>query len=662
MKILSYEDYIKLVQSLNKHGYYYYVLDEPIISDSKYDEMMKELLEYEANNPDKKALDSPSFRVGGTPLDNFSQVEHSVKMLSLDNAFSSQDLYLFDERIKDIIDEYTYSIEYKIDGLSCSLKYEKGVLIQAATRGDGLIGEDVTSNVRTIKSVPLKLNKEIDITVRGEVYLSKQEFVKLNHFQREKGLKEFANPRNAASGSLKLLDSSVVAKRGLDILVFDIIESQDLKESHFENSLWLEELGFKVSKPNKFQNIQMIIDSLENYNQKRHEMEFEVDGLVIKIDEILKREMIGVKTKSPRWAIAYKFKAQEVPTRLLDIVMQVGRTGNITPTAILEPVHVSGSTVSRATLHNEDYIKQRDIRIGDMVLIQKAGEIIPQVVSVIMESRTGKETEYKFPKYCPECSSLLVKVESESAIKCLNPDCSGKNSRKLVHFVSKEAMNIEGLGESKVNELFEIGLIKTIDDIYLLFEKKDEMISMDGYGEKSIGNILNSIELSKSNSLERLIFGLGIDLIGQKASQSLAKWFKNLNNLRLADVETLLQIDEIGEKMANSIVEFFSNEKNIIIISNLIKSGINTTYLNKLNENIKFKDLKIVITGSFEKYKRDELTELLTNYGARVSSSVSKATDLVIVGENAGSKHLKAVELGIKILEEKDLEEWLQMS
>ena len=655
------DEYVKLVDFLNEHSYKYYVLDEPAITDYEYDMAMLRLLEIEKSHPEFVVEHSPSKRVGGEILSAFEKVEHKVKLLSLDNAFTSEDLISFDNRVREEVENVGYTVEYKIDGLSCALSYENGILIEAATRGDGSIGEKVTKNVSTIKSVPLKLKRPVNITVRGEVFLSKKDFALLNVNQRQKGGKEFANPRNAAAGSLRQLDSSVAASRNLDIFIFDIlsVDDESAPKTHSESLDYLKELGFKTSFHKNFGTIEQIISSLDEYESQRDSQSYDIDGLVIKVDELAARSILGVKTKSPKWAIAYKFKPQEKETVVIDILMQVGRTGNITPTAVFEPVSVSGSTISRASLHNEDYIVEKDIRIGDHVIIQKAGEIIPQVVSVVKEKRNGSEALFEFPKLCPVCSSELVRTQGEASHKCVNQACPARNSRKLIHFVSKDAMDIDGLGESIVNLLFELGYLSDVSEIYSLHEKKEELELLEGFGKKSVEKIIQSIEKSKENSLERLINALGIDLIGQKASYNLAYRFKTLDQLEKADLAELTAVDDIGQKMAESLLEYFSNEHNLKIIESIKQSGVNTTFTSQVGHDEYFGGKTVVITGSFEAFGRSELTEKLNSMGAKVSSSVSKKTDFVLAGEEAGSKLEKATKLGVKVILEKELLELL---
>jgi len=649
-----FKEYDELKNKILKWDYNYYVLDDPIVSDYEYDMALEELKRMEENHPELVAIDSPTLRVGGKVLDKMGQIKHSNKLLSLDNSYNENDLIKFDERIKTTINNCSYIVEYKIDGLSVSLRYENGIFIEGATRGDGLVGEDITDNLRTINTIPLKLNKEVDITVRGEVYLSKENFLKLNIRQRENGLKEFANPRNAAAGSLRQLNTSITAQRKLDIFVFDVLSEEYVTSTHYDNLIELKELGFKVSNSYYYDDMKSIINDIKKFNDTRNNLDFDIDGLVVKVNEIEKRKVLGVKSKSPKWAIAYKFKPEGKETIIRDIIVQVGRTGVITPTAVLEPILVAGSTISRATLHNQDYIDEKDIKIGDYVIIEKAGDVIPKVVRVIKEKRTGEEIEFKLPKNCPECGSVTIKYEEEVAIRCPNNNCPAKAIRKIIHFVSRDAMNIDGFGDSIANQLIETNHISDIADIYKLKNKRDELIKLERFGEKSIDNLLRAIEDSKKNNLDKLLNGLGIHLIGKVAARKLAKEFKSLKNLMNVSVEELIVIDEIGEKMAINIVEYFNNDENIILINELIGQNVNTAFIDSISNNLILEGMKIVVTGTLVNFSRNEIKDKIIELGGVPTTSVSSKTDFVIIGDNPGSKYDKAISLGIKIIKEEE--------
>jgi DNA ligase (NAD+) len=653
------DKYNDLKEKIVKWEHEYYVLDSPTISDYDYDIAIKELEKMEEENPKWKTFDSPTHRVGGKAISSFSQTNHQNPMLSLDNSYSEQDLISFDKRTRTITRDISYVVEYKIDGLSVSLRYEKGIFVEGATRGDGYIGENITENLRTVKSIPLKLTEPIDITVRGEVFIPKDKFLNLNINQRNMGLKEFANPRNAAAGSLRQLDSKITATRMLDIFVFDILSEVNFEKSHFNNLEWLQSLGFKVSKTFYYKSIDDIIRDVDKFSDERKSLSFEIDGLVVKVNELEKRKILGVKSKSPKWAISYKFTPEGKETILEDIIVQVGRTGVLTPTAVLKPVFVAGSTISRATLHNQDYVDEKDIRIGDHVIIQKAGDVIPRVVRVLTERRTGEEVVFRLPLKCPVCGTETVKYEGEVALRCPNEKCPAKTSRQLIHFVSRDAMNIDGFGESIVIQLIDAGYLKDISDVYYLKEHRENLIELDRLGEKSIDNILSAIEKSKDNNLDKLVNAFGIPLVGKVASRNLCVHFGNLEELMKASVEDLVAIDEIGMKMAESIMNFFNDEEQLIIIDKMIKSGININYMKASNQSNILENKKIVVTGSLEHFTRDGIKERILELGGKPTSSVSKNTDFVIVGKDPGSKRDKAQSLGVKIITE---EEFLNIS
>lgn len=659
--------YEALIEELNQYSYDYYVQDNPSVEDVVYDKAMQELLKIEEAHPDWITADSPSQRVGGEILEGFQKVTHKTPMLSLGNAFGEDDLRDFDRRIQDRIGdgtEYEYMCELKIDGLAVSLIYENGEYRQGATRGDGTTGEDITANLRTVRSIPIKLKETLSIEVRGETYMPKKSFQKLNGAREEEGLPLFANPRNAAAGSLRQLDTKIAAKRNLDIFLYSVADFGDMGVTkHSEGLDYLEKLGLKVNKERRVcKNIEEVLAYVEEWTAKRSDLAYEIDGIVVKLNDLRQQEEVGYTVKSPRWAIAYKFPAEEVPTVLRDIELRVGRTGVITPTAILDPVHVAGTTVSRASLHNEDLIKQKDIRIKDTVMIKKAGDIIPEVIRSLPEKRTGSEEEFHMPAHCPECGSELVRLEGEVALRCINPKCPAQLKEGLVHFVSRSAMNIDGLGEKVVRQLFTHELIHDVADLYFL--SKEELLQLERMGEKSVTNLLAAIEKSKQNSLERLLFGLGIRHVGAKAARSLAIHFETMDNVKEASLEDLIAINDIGEIMADSIVTYFENEEVHSLLQELERAGVNMTYTGPRLEEVPEEDLvfagkKVVLTGKLEQLKRDEAKALIESLGGSVSGSVSKNTDIVVAGSDAGSKLEKAEELSIPIWSENDLLEYL---
>lgn len=655
----------KLRGRLNRYGYEYYVLDKPTVPDGEYDRLMQELISLEEQFPQLVTADSPTQRVGGASLDVFEKVRHEIPMLSLANAFNEQDLRDFDRRVKQTIgDEYSYVCELKIDGLAISLRYEQGLFVQGSTRGDGTIGEDITSNLKTIRSIPLRLNENINIEVRGEAFMPKKSFEALNKVKAEKGEEPFANPRNAAAGSLRQLDPRIAASRNLDIFLYNIGNSREINvDSHSEGLDYLDRLGFKTNKERKkCANIDEVIEYVHNWTEKRPQLSYEIDGIVIKVDSFAQQESLGTTAKSPRWSIAYKFPAEEVVTRLIDIELSVGRTGVVTPTAILEPVRVAGSTVQRASLHNEDLIREKDIKIGDQVVIKKAGDIIPEVVRALIDSRTGAETEFNMPETCPECDSELVRLEDEVALRCINPKCPAQIREGLIHFVSRDAMNIDGMGEKVISQLFAEKLIHDVADIYKL--TREQLLDLERMGEKSVGNLLRAIEASKTNSLEKLLFGLGIRHVGAKAAKTLAMHFEHIDKLAVATYEELTAINEIGDKMADSVVAYFEQEEVNELLQELREAGVNMEYTgprpvsNEDSETV-FAGKTVVLTGKLERLSRNEAKEKIELLGGKVAGSVSKKTDIVIAGEDAGSKLNKAQELGIEIWNEEKLFEEL---
>lgn len=651
----------ELINLINYHNEKYYNQDSPEIEDFEYDNLMKELIKLEEENPELKRNDSPSNRVGGKPLDKFEQVVHKIPMLSLSNAYSWEDLKDFDSRVREAVgSDVEYVVEFKIDGLSVGLNYNNGIFESGATRGNGIVGENITKNLMTIKNIPLNIDEKGELTVRGEVYISKKDFEEINKIQEEQDQPLYANPRNLAAGSLRQLDSKLTAKRPLDIFIFNLedINSKQFK-THSESLEYLKQLGFHVSPEFKvFKTMDEIIEYIKYWTEHREDLGFGIDGMVIKVNNLAQREQMGYTAKSPRWAIAYKFPAERKETKLLDIVVEVGRTGTITPTAVLEPIRLAGTTVSRATLHNEDYINEKDIKINDTVLVQKAGDIIPQVVEVIKEKRTGEEIEFKMPEECPVCGEPTVRLEGEAAVKCINISCPAQIRRGIIHFASREAMDIDGLGESIITLLLKQGLIKDISDLYYL--KKEQISVLERMGDKSATNLINAINKSKENDLWRFINGLGIKLIGTKAAKILASEFKDLDKLMNATEQELINLEEFGQTMADSVVEFFKEEKNISVIEKLKEAGVNTKLIESDDEDIPkiFEKMKIVLTGTLPTLKRNDAKEMIEKRGGKATSSVSKSTSFVLAGEEAGSKLTKANDLGIKVIDE---EKFLQL-
>ncbi len=648
-----------LREKINRYDYEYHVLDAPTISDVDYDQLFRELLELEEAHPAYVSSSSPTQRVGGVVLDGFEKVEHTIPMLSLSNAFNADELKDFDRRVKKLVTDVDYVVEAKVDGLAASLRYEDGVLVKAATRGNGEVGEDITHNVKTIKSVPLKLNKAVSIEVRGEIFMTKAAFLRLNEAREKAQEPRFKNPRNAAAGSIRQLDSKVAAKRALDMFVYSIAEfDDDATASHSDVIDYLADLGFKTNPYQVCQSIDDVIEQCETIESTRHAFAYDIDGAVVKVNQRELYKRIGYTAKSPKWAIAFKFKAEEVITKMTDITFQVGRTGQITPVAILEPVEVQGSTVSRATLHNDGYIKSRDIRVGDDVLIKKAGDIIPEVVSVILERRNHQSRFVMIDK-CPKCQSVLKRSDSEADLYCNNPSCPAKHLETLIHFASRRAMNIEGLGNRIIELFFNEGYVKTIPDIYRLHAHRDELITKANFGEKSITKLLDNIEASKQNSLELLLFGLGIRYVGQKVSKVLAKHFGSLFAMMDGSVETFTAIDEIGDKIAESLVQYFASESNQSMIEDLKNLGVNTEFKGIVSEGGAYDGKTFVLTGKLNDYTRDEARALIEAQGGKVTGSVSNKTDVVVAGEDAGSKKAKALDLGIEIWDETRFKERL---
>lgn len=649
----------ELIDILNKASKEYYVLDNPTITDQEYDDYYSELLRLEEAYPSLKREDSPTLRVGGEAISKFEKVTHKTPMLSFDDIFNEEEIIAFDERIKKTIKNPTYTVEPKMDGLSGSLIYEKGILVRVATRGDGVVGENITANGKTIKSIPLRLNKDIDIEVRGEIYMSKSSFAKANKERELNKEPLFANPRNAAAGSVRQLDSKITAKRNLDFMAYFIPNPRDYGIKTQEESLkFLKDLGFVTNyKLNTVADTaKEIIKDIEKLASIRKELPYEIDGVVLKVNNLDDEEKLGTTARVPRWGIAYKFPAEEVLTTLKEIKFTVGRTGKITPNAIFSPVHVAGSLISKATLHNEDYCLAKDIRVGDTISIRKAGDVIPEVVRVITERRNGTEKKFKMIENCPICNSRIIRKETESDYYCPNNMCPARKIENIIHFASRDAMNIDGMGESVIEDLYNEGFITNITDIYDIDKYQEELINLEGYGKKKIENLKIATEKSKSNSLEKLLFGLGIRNVGAKTAKILAKNYKTLDNLMNATLEELTSINDIGEIIAKSIIDYFKDEENIKIINKLKELGINMNYINNFGyeEKDEFKGKTFVLTGTLINITRDKASEIIENLGGKVSSSVSSKTSVVIVGASPGSKYDKALELGIPIWKEEE--------
>ncbi len=649
-----------LIKVLDEASYNYYVLDDPKITDQEYDAYYRELETIEKLHPEWVLDTSPTKKVGGEVIDEFKKVEHTIPMMSLGDVFNEEEIIDFLKRIENSGVHSNYICELKIDGLSVSLLYEKGILVRAATRGNGIIGEDITHNVKTIKSIPLKLKQPLDIEVRGEIYMSKDTLEKLNKERLAKGEKPLQNPRNAAAGSIRQLDSKIAAKRNLDAFLYHLPNPLDYGiKTHHEALEFMKSLGFKTNPNNKIvKNITEVMAYIHEKGNIRNTLPYDIDGVVIKVDNIKDQQTLGYTARTPRWAIAYKFPAEEVLTKLNDIIFTVGRTGKITPNAILDPVQLMGSTISRATLHNEDYVLKKGLMINDTVSIRKAGDVIPEVVEAKLERRTGKEIPFKMITNCPICNTKLIKKEGEADYYCPNINCPARHIESFIHFVSRPAMNIDGLGERLMEDLYNFKFISTIPDIYRLKDKKDSLTKLEGYGEKSVTNLLNAIEVSKSNSLERLLFALGIKNVGKEKAKILAKKYRNIASLSKASYEELTDIPDIGPIIAKNVVNYFANDDNLKIIEELKDLGLNMEYIGEeLNLNEDFLDKSFVLTGTLTKLSRDEAKSLIENAGGKTVGSVSKKTYAVIVGDNPGSKYDKAKELNIPIwTEEKFLE------
>ncbi|MBB6450798.1 DNA ligase (NAD+) [Geomicrobium halophilum] len=651
----------ELRERLHRYNYHYHVLDDPIVPDANYDEYMQELLQLEESYPSLKSDDSPTMRIGGEVLSGFQKVRHDRPMLSLGNAFNEQDLWEFDRRVHQGLsnpEKVTYSCELKIDGLAVALTYEDGRFVRGATRGDGQTGEDITTNLKTVGSIPLRLNERVSIEVRGEVFMPEHSFQRLNAAKEERGEAPFANPRNAAAGSLRQLDPKIAANRNLDIFLYAIANDRGKGlTSHHEAISYIQTLGLKVNPKSKHcRSMNEVVQYVNNWVDQRNDLSYEIDGIVIKVDDLRQQEELGFTAKNPRWAIAYKFPAEEKMTKLTGIELSVGRTGAVTPTAHLEAVTVAGTTVKRASLHNEDLIREKDIKIGDQVVVKKAGDIIPEVVRVIEEARIGEEEDFTMPTYCPECESELVHLEEEVALRCMNPKCPAQIREGLIHFVSRNAMNIDGLGERVITQLFKHELVADVTDLYRI--QYDDLIELERMGNKSVNNLLGAIAASKENSLERLLFGLGIRFIGAKAAETLARHYKTMDVLQQASSEDIQGIPEIGHKMAEAVEQYFQLPEVNAMLERLRESGVNMSFKGTEKvETDKLQGKTFVLTGKLERWSRSELKEMIEANGGKVTSSVSKNTDVVVAGEDAGTKLTKAEELGIEIWDEEQAAE-----
>lgn len=650
----------ELHQLLHRYNHEYHVLDNPTVPDSEYDQLLHELISIEEKHPELKTDDSPTVRVGGPPLSQFEKINHDTPMLSLGNAFNEEDLRKFDQRVREKVDSVRYTCELKIDGLAVSLKYVNGRFVQGLTRGDGTTGENITENLKTVHAIPLTIKEPLSIEVRGEAYMPRKSFVSLNEQKEQNGEQLFANPRNAAAGSLRQLDSKLTAKRKLDIFLYSVNDLTEIEaDSQSEALNNLDELGFKTNKEREtFDDIEGVLSFISKWTEQRNNLSYDIDGIVIKVDDLSQQEELGFTQKSPRWAIAYKFPAEEVLTTLTDIELSIGRTGVVTPTAILEPVKVAGTTVSRASLHNEDLIHEKDIRIGDKVVIKKAGDIIPEVVKSIAEERSDDSEIYHMPTHCPSCEHELVRIEGEVALRCINPKCSAQLVEGMIHFVSRQAMNIDGLGDKIIEQLYQNDKIKDVADLYYL--TKDDLLPLERMGEKKVNNLLTAIEASKAKSLEHLLFGLGVRHLGTKASRVIAEKYETIDRLFEVTIEDLTEIPDVGHKMAQSLVTYMENDDIKVLIDKLKQKNVNMTYTGIKQSEIEghpdFTGKTFVLTGKMTEMTRPEATKVIQSLGAKVTGSVTKNTDVVIAGEDAGSKLEKAEKLNIEVWSEED---WL---
>ncbi len=653
----------ELTDLLNYHSRRYYVDDSPEISDMEYDKLLRELEILENENPELKRANSPTSRVGGEPVEGFEEVVHTVRMESLQDCFDKGEILDFDRRVREAVGDAEYVVEHKIDGLSVSLEYENGEFVRGSTRGNGDVGEDVTENIRTIRSVPMRLSERVEyLEVRGEVFISKKDFEKINSEREALEETVFANPRNAAAGSLRQLDSKIAAKRHMDIFVFNIqqVRGQTIT-NHLQGLRWLKKLGFKTIIDDKaYSDINSAFDRVLEIGEERGGLYFDIDGAVIKVNDFSKRDELGSTSKFPKWAAAYKFPAEKRKTKLKNIALQVGRTGALTPLAELETVRLAGTNVSKATLHNIDYIRQKDIRIGDTVVVQKAGDIIPAVVESIKDERTGDEREFFMPEVCPECGAPVYREEGEAAYRCTGVSCPAQRLRNIIHFVSKPAMDIDGIGPSLISRMLDAGMIETAADLYYLNPQK--VAELDKMGEKSASNLMNALEKSKTNPLSRLICALGIRHIGEKAAKLLAKRYKTIDEFAAADIEEMTAIDDIGETMAKAAAEYFTSEQNRAFIERLKAAGVRCIgeSAEDGSEDKRFEGKTFVLTGTLSRFKRAEASAIIESMGGKTSSSVSKKTSYVLAGEEAGSKLEKANKLGVTVISEAEFEEMIK--
>ena len=653
----------ELIDIINEADYNYHTLDNPTITDQEYDKFLRELNEIEEEHPDWIREDSPTQHAGGKIIDSFEKVTHKIPMMSLSNVFSESEIASFDEKIRKENINPKYVCELKIDGLSVSLLYEKGNLVRAATRGDGVTGEDITHNAKTIKTIPLKLKEEVDIEVRGEIFMNKKTLEELNEKRKKENQPLLQNCRNAAAGSIRQLDSKVAAERKLDTYIYHLPNPEDYGlKTHQEALDFMTRLGFKTNNNNRLVGtVEEIYEFIREKGELRPELPYDIDGVVIKVNNIDEQKKLGYTAKYPKWATAYKFPAQEVLTKLTDIIFTVGRTGQITPNAVLEPVIVAGSTISRATLHNEDFVMEKGLKIGDIVSIRKAGDVIPEVVEAKVERRTGTEKDFEMITTCPMCESTLMKKEGQVDYYCMNPKCPARHIEGLIHFASRDAMNIDGLGDRIIEDFYNFHFISNLADIYSLKQYEKDLVRLEGFGDKSVTNLLEAIENSKNNSLERLIFGLGIPHVGAKTAKVLAAKFETLDNLINATEEELTKIQDIGDIIAKSLTSYFNDNHNRGIVEELKELGLNTTYLGqKVVENELFSGKSFVLTGTLTMYTRDEAKEKIESLGGKTVDSVSKKTSVVIVGDAPGSKYRKAQELGIEIWTEEQFKEKLE--
>ncbi len=654
---------VEIARQIEEHNYHYYVLDDPLISDHEYDRLMRELLDLELKYPHLKTMDSPTGRVGGEPLAFFSTIEHKVPMLSLENAFDFNELRDFNRRVTRGTgdDNVDYVAELKMDGLAVSLQYEEGVLVRGGTRGDGYTGEDITANIKTIKQVPLRLSRPVNIEVRGEVFINREDFERLNSKRIERGEPAFANPRNAAAGSVRQLDPRIAAERPLKVYVYGAGEQYPEVGSHLLFLEYLEELKFPVNPHREHcPEVEDALHFCRRWQEQRNELPYEIDGTVIKVNSFNFQQKLGYTSRSPRWAIAFKFPPEEAVTKVLDIKVNVGRTGAITPVANLEPVILAGSTVKRASLHNEDYVKEKDILIGDTVVVHKAGDVIPEVIRVLKEKRKGDEKKFIMPSECPACGNPSQRLPQEAAVRCLNLFCPAQAVERIIHFVSRSAMDIDGLGPAVIESLWNAKLIKDVGDLYYLEDKISSIMALERLAEKSGKNLLKAIENSKNKPMHRLLYGMGIRFVGERAAKILAQQFHSMDNLSVASVNDLTAIPEIGPKIAESVAEFFRQEQTGVVLEKLKKAGVNFTEPIRKTKNVALEGKVFVFTGTLSSVTRERAGELVEEKGGRISGSLSKKTDYLVAGENPGSKIDRGRDLGVTVIDEKIFLEMLE--